>query len=56
MSSKGKAARLITSRGAYLNIKRIEDPQMKLTENHLIGGEFLLLAAGKKKKILIQVS
>jgi tyrosyl-tRNA synthetase len=55
-SSKGEASRLITGGGAYLNNERIEDPQMKLTENHLIGGEFLLLAAGKKKKILIQVS
>lgn len=55
-SSKGEATRLITGGGAYLNNERIEDPQMKLTENHLIGGEFLLLAAGKKKKILVQVS
>jgi len=54
-SSKGEATRLITGGGAYLNNERIEDPQMKLTENHLIGGEFFLLAAGKKKKILVQV-
>ncbi|MBS0647699.1 MAG: tyrosine--tRNA ligase [Verrucomicrobia bacterium] len=55
-ASKGEAARLITGGGAYLNNERVEDPQLKLTEKHLIGGEFLLLAAGKKKKILVQVS
>lgn len=55
-ASKGEATRLITGGGAYLNNERVEDPQLKLTEKHLIGGEFLLLAAGKKKKILVQVS
>ncbi len=55
-SSKGEANRLVTGGGAYLNNERVDDPQLKLTERHLIGGEFLLLAAGKKKKILIHVS
>ena len=55
-TSKGEAARLIAGGGAYLNNARVEDPQLKLTEHHLIGGEFLLLAAGKKKKILIHIS
>lgn len=55
-SSKGEASRLIAQGGAYLNNERIEDPQFRLTSDHLIGGEFLLLAAGKKKKILIQIS
>jgi tyrosyl-tRNA synthetase len=55
-ASKGEAARLIAGGGAYLNNARIKDPQMKLTKEHLIGGEFLLLAAGKKKKILVHIS
>lgn len=55
-ASKGEAARLIAGGGAYLNNERVEDPQLKLTKAHLIGGEFLLLAAGKKKKILIHIS
>jgi len=54
-TSKGEASRLIAGGGAYLNNERVEDPQLKLTNAHLIGGEFLLLAAGKKKKILIHV-
>ena len=55
-TSKGEAARLIAGGGAYLNNERVEDPQLKLTLDHLIGGEFLLLAAGKKKKILIHIT
>jgi tyrosyl-tRNA synthetase len=54
-TSKGEASRLIAGGGAYLNNERVEDPQFKVTKDHLIGGEFLLLAAGKKKKILIHV-
>lgn len=56
VASKGEATRLIAQGGAYLNNTRIEDPQLKLTATHLIGGEFLLLAAGKKKKVLIYVN
>jgi len=55
-TSKGEATRLVTGGGAYLNNERVEDPLLKLTQQHLIGGEFLLLAAGKKKKILIHIS
>jgi tyrosyl-tRNA synthetase len=54
-TSNGEATRLINGGGAYLNNERVEDPQLKLTKDHLIGGEFLLLAAGKKKKILIHI-
>ncbi|MGH8500526.1 MAG: tyrosine--tRNA ligase, partial [Methylococcales bacterium] len=54
-SSKSEATRLITQGGAYLNNERVDDPQFRLTSHHLIGGEFLLLAAGKKKKILVHV-
>jgi tyrosyl-tRNA synthetase len=55
-SSKGEATRLIAGGGAYLNNERIDDPQFKLSQDHLIGGEFLLLGAGKKKKILVHIS
>jgi tyrosyl-tRNA synthetase len=54
-TSNGEASRLIAGGGAYLNNERVEDSQQKITESHLIGGEFLLLGAGKKKKILIHV-
>lgn len=55
-SSKGEATRLIAGGGAYLNNERIDDPQFKLSDHHLIGGEFILLGAGKKKKILVHIS
>jgi tyrosyl-tRNA synthetase len=55
-TSKGEATRLIAGGGAYLNNERVEDPQLILNQKHLIGGEFLLLAAGKKKKILIHIA
>ncbi len=51
--SKGEATRLVAQGGAYLNNDRVEDPQLKFNDSHLIGGEFMLFAAGKKKKILI---
>ncbi|MBP7075152.1 MAG: tyrosine--tRNA ligase [Rhabdochlamydiaceae bacterium] len=51
--SKSEAARLITGGGAYLNNERVEDPGLRFNDSHLIGGEFILLAAGKKKKILL---
>ncbi len=54
-ASKGEAARLVAQGGAYLNNARVEDPQLKFNDSHLIGGEFILLAAGKKKKILLYV-
>jgi tyrosyl-tRNA synthetase len=54
-TSKGEAARLIAQGGAYLNNERIDDPHFRLSKEHLIGGEFILLGAGKKKKLLLKV-
>jgi tyrosyl-tRNA synthetase len=55
LPSKGEAVRLIQNGGAYLNNRRIDDPNFRLSEQSLIGGEFLLLGSGKKKKILVKV-
>lgn len=55
VSSKGEATRLIQNGGAYLNNQKVDDPQLKITSNDIIGGQFLLVAAGKKKKILIKI-
>lgn len=55
VSSKGEGNRLIQNGGAYINNERVEDPDFRLAESHLIGREFLLIASGKKKKILIKV-
>ncbi len=53
--SKSEAHRLIQSGGAYLNNKKIEDPQARLSNADLIGDRYVLLAAGKKKKGLIEI-
>lgn len=55
LQSKGEATRLIAQGGAYLNNEKMEDSQLKISQDHLIGGEFLLFSAGKKKKILLKV-
>jgi tyrosyl-tRNA synthetase len=55
-ASKGEVTRLIAQGGAYLNNERVEDAQLKLSESHLIGGQFILLAAGKKKKVLLFIT
>jgi tyrosyl-tRNA synthetase len=54
--SKSEAHRLIQSGGAYLNNQKLEDPHSKVDLSLLIGGRFLLLAAGKKKKGLIEAT
>ena len=53
--SKAEAVRLIQNGGAYLNDERVEDQQLRITSSDLIGGEYLLLGAGKKKKALVSV-
>jgi tyrosyl-tRNA synthetase len=54
-SSKSEAVRFIQGGGAYLNNEKVDDPQLRLTADHLIGGQFLLLSVGKKKKILLHL-
>ena len=36
-------------------LEKVEDIQLRVSETDLIGDEFLLISAGKKKKILIKV-
>ncbi len=55
LPSKSEAVRLIQNGGAYLNNQRIDDPNFRLSEQSLVGGEFLLLGSGRKKKILVKV-
>lgn len=56
VQSKGEANRLIKNGGAYLNNKRISDPSLIINAKDLIDGTFLLLGAGKKKRLLIKIS
>ncbi len=55
VTSKGEATRLIAQGGAYLNNDRVKDPLLCLHAAHLIGGEFILLGSGRKKKILLYI-
>jgi tyrosyl-tRNA synthetase len=55
LSSKGEGNRMVKNGGAYLNNDKIEDPSLQVSNENLIDGEYLLLGAGKKKKILISV-
>lgn len=54
-TSKSEGVRLIQNGGAYLNNEKVEDLQLRLGQEHLVGGEYLLLGIGKRKKILIRL-
>lgn len=53
--SKSEATRLVKNGGAYLNNQKIQDPLSKIQEVDLVGGTYVLLAQGKKKKLIIKV-
>ena len=55
LSSKGEANRLIKNGGAYLNNDRVVDPKLQIQKKDLIEGQFVLIGAGKKKKILVKI-
>lgn len=55
VSSKGEATRLVMNGGAYINNVKIADPSHQVQESDLIDGKFLLIGAGKKKKVLIKI-
>jgi tyrosyl-tRNA synthetase len=54
LSSKGEARRLIRNGGVYLNNQKVEDENQIILENDLIEREMILLAVGKKKKMLLR--
>jgi tyrosyl-tRNA synthetase len=56
LPSKSEAVRLIHNGGAYLNNVRVEDVDFRLSEQFLIGQEFLLFGSGKKKKMLLKIT
>lgn len=55
LSSKGEATRLIQNGGAYLNDEKVEDPSFRIQTENVIGGIYILLGAGKKKKMLVKI-
>ncbi len=56
LQSKGDVKRLIRNGGVYLNNNTVTDENIVIAEEDLIEGRLLLLALGKKNKMLIRVS
>lgn len=54
-SSKNEARRLLRNGGVYLNNEQVSDENAQLTDAQVIEGRLVLLAAGKKNKVLIRV-
>jgi tyrosyl-tRNA synthetase len=49
----GEANRMAAAGGLYLNGKKVTDPNMILTKDHLLQGKFCVIGMGKtEKKIL----
>lgn len=55
-SSKGEVRRLIRNGGVYVNNKRVEEEGHLLSKDDGVEGRWLLLAMGKKNKILVCLS
>lgn len=53
--SKAEARRLIRNGGVYVNNEKIIDENFSVQLEHLIDGRLLLLAVGKKNKILVRI-
>ncbi|WP_068470338.1 tyrosine--tRNA ligase [Candidatus Protochlamydia phocaeensis] len=53
--SKGEARRLLRNGGIYVNNEKIEDENCVIVQDHLISNRLILLAAGKKNKMLVRV-
>ncbi len=53
--SKGEARRIIRNGGVYINNQKIEDENCSIGDNHLISNRLILIAAGKKNKMLIRI-
>ncbi len=55
LSSKGEANRLIKNSGAYLNNEKVAESGKTIGQDDLVGGQFLVFGAGKKKKMLLEI-
>ncbi len=53
--SKGEARRLVKNGGAYVNNAKVTNDRNTVAADDLVGGSMLLLAAGKKNKMLVRV-
>ncbi|CAA9365581.1 MAG: Tyrosyl-tRNA synthetase [uncultured Nocardioidaceae bacterium] len=55
-ASKGAARRTIAEGGAYLNNRRVEDPELIPGEDDLLRGRWLVLRRGKKHFVGVEVT
>lgn len=55
VASRSQARQLVRNRGAYFNNDRIETEDQLVESHHLIDGALLLLSAGKKQRVVVQV-
>lgn len=55
-SSKGEARRLIRNGGVYVNNQQVNDENYVLLQEQLIDNRLLLVAVGKKNKVLIRLT
>ncbi len=55
VASKGAARRTIAEGGAYLNNRRVEDPDAVAATEDLVGGRWLVLRRGKKNLAGVEV-
>ena len=53
--SKSEARRLVQSGGAYLNNRRLADPQTRVTQNQAIGGRLFVLRKGQRQQHLVRL-
>jgi tyrosyl-tRNA synthetase len=54
--SKSEARRLVQSGGVYVNNRRMSDVQMRVTAEHAIAGELLLLRKGSRETRLVRLT
>ena len=52
--SKGEARRTVTQGGAYVNNRRISDPEARLSTSDLAGKSVIVLRSGKKRYALLR--
>jgi tyrosyl-tRNA synthetase len=46
---------MIKNGGVYKNNVKVSDPELEISKDDLIDGRLLLLAAGKKNKLLVRI-
>ena len=54
-ASKGQARKLIQNGGVYLNNIKIDDENLIVSSEHIVGDALILLSVGKKNKMLVRM-